>query len=220
MNGENDFLLKDITYIKGVGEAKAKLLARLGIFTLYDMLWFFPRYVENRGEIKEIRQVYDGETTCICGEIYSDVKVAHIRSNMKIYSVLVRSGSDIATMSWFNNKYVKNAFKIGEKYNFYGKVQKKFGKVQMTSPTYEPADRNLHTGRVVPVYPLTENLPQKTIRSVAKNCVDISKGIINEYLPTYIREKYTLPEINCAISSIHFPETVEDYTAARRRFVF
>ncbi len=220
LNGENSFLLKDITYIKGVGEAKAKLLHRLGIHTLYDMLWFFPRFVENRSEIKEIRQLYDGETACISGEIYSDVSVAHIRSNMKIYSVLVRSGNDIATMSWFNNKYVKNALRPGEKYNFYGKVQKKFGKVQMTSPTYEPADKNLHTGRVVPVYPLTENLPQKTIRSIAKSCVDMSKGIIKEYLPTYIREKYSLPEINRAISSIHFPETVKDYESARRRFVF
>lgn len=220
MNGENDFLLKDITYIKGVGEAKAKLLHRLGINTLYDMLWFFPRYVENRSEIKEIRSLCDGENACISGEIYSEVKTLHVRSNMKIYTVLVRSGNDIATMNWFNNKYIKNAFKIGEKYNFYGKVQKKFGKVQMTSPTYEPADKNLHTGRVVPVYPLTENLPQKTIRLIAKNCVDMTRGIIYEYLPVYLRKKYTLPEINHAIASIHFPETVEDYNAARRRFAF
>ena len=220
MNGENEYLLKDITYIKGVGEAKAKLLARLGIFTLFDMLWFFPRYVENRSEIKHIYQLTDGETACICGEIYSDVTVAYISNNRKIYSVLVRDGSDIATMSWFNNKYVKNAFKPGEKYNFYGKVSRKFGKVQMTAPTYEPALRNLHTGRVVPVYPLTENLPQKTIRQIAKSCVDLTKGIIKEYLPSYIREKYTLPEINRAISSIHFPETLEDYESARRRFAF
>ncbi len=220
MNGGNEYLLKDITYIKGVGEAKAKLLARLGIFTLYDMLWFFPRFVEDRGEIKHLYQLHDGETACVCGEIYSDVKVAHIRSNMKIYSLLIRDGNDIATVSWFNNKYVKNAFKIGEKYNFYGKVQKKFGKLQITSPTYEPADKNLHTGRVVPVYPLTENLPQKTIRSIAKNCVDMTRGIIKEYLPAYLREKYSLPEINHAISSVHFPETRRDYENARRRFVF
>ncbi len=220
MYGENQFLLKNIKSIKGVGEAKAKLLARLGIFTLYDMLRFYPRFVENRSEIKSISSVSDGEIACISAEIYSEVKTAYIRKNMQIYSVYVRDGKDIATMSWFNNKYIKSAFKPGERYNFYGKVQKKFGKVQMTSPTYEKADKNLHTGRVVPVYPLTENLPQKTIRSVAKSCVDLTRGIISEYLPSYIREEYSLSEINHAIASIHFPESIEDYNKAKRRLAF
>ena len=220
MNGQNEYLLKDITFIKGVGEAKAKLLNRLGIFTLYDMLMFFPRYVESRSEIKHISELHDGETACICAEIYSPVTTAYIRKNMQIYSVTVRDGYDTATMKWFNNKYVKNAFKIGEKFNFYGKAEKKFGKVTMTSPTYEREGQNLHTGRVVPVYPLTENLPQKTIRMIAKNCVDITKGCIKEYLPSAVREKYRLCEINWAISSIHFPETVADYETARRRLLF
>ncbi len=220
MNGKNEYLLKDITYIKGVGEAKAKLLARLNIFTLYDMLMFFPRYVESRGEVKHIYELHDGETACINAEIYSDVTTSYIRKNMQIYSVLVRDGYDVATMKWFNNKYVKNAFKIGEKFNFYGKAEKKFGKVGMTSPTYEREGQNLHTGRVVPVYPLTENLPQKTIRMIAKNCVDITKGCINEYLPLPVREKYGLCEVNWAVSSIHFPETVADYYTARKRFAF
>lgn len=220
MNGKNEYLLKDITFIKGVGEAKAKLLNRLGIFTLYDMLMFFPRYVESRGEIKHISELHDGETACISAEIYSPVTTAYIRKNMQIYSVTVRDGYDVATMKWFNNKYVKGAFKIGEKFNFYGKAERKFGKVTMTSPTYEREGQNLHTGRVVPVYPLTENLPQKTIRMIAKNCVDITKGCIKEYLPPVVREKYRLCEINWAISSIHFPETVEDYETARRRLAF
>ncbi len=220
MNGENHYLLKDITYIKGVGEAKAKLLSKLGIFTLMDMLWFFPRYVENRSEIKHISQLKDGETACVCGEVYSPVKIAHIRSNMKIYSMYIRDGMDIAEVSWFNNKYVKDAFKIGGQYHFYGKVSKKYSRVKITSPTYEPASKNLHTGRVVPVYPLTENLPQKTIRTIAKNCVDLCGGCIKEYLPTYLREKYELCEINHAISSIHFPISEEDYHCARHRLAF
>lgn len=220
MYGENDYLLKDIKYVKGVGEAKAKLLARLGITTLYDMLRFYPRFVENRSEIKHIYELTDGETACICGEVYSDVKKVPIKRNMNLYTMYVREGNTVASLTWFNNKYVQNAFKLGQKYNFYGKVEKKFGKTQLVNPTYEPADKNLHTGRVVPIYSLTENLPQKTIRSIAKNCVEMSKGVISEYLPTYIREKYSLPEINHAISSIHFPESLKDYENARKRLVF
>lgn len=220
MNGENEYLLQDIRAVKGVGEAKAKLLARLGIFTVYDMLTFYPRYVENRSEMKHIYQLHDGETALVCGEIYSDVTVAYIRKNMTLYSVIVRDGYDVMTMSWFNNKYIKSAFRQGEKFNFYGKVQKKFGKVSMTAPTYEAAGRAVHTGRVVPVYPLTENLPQKSIRTIAKACVDASKGLIKEYLPPSVREKYALPEINFAVSSVHFPETVADFNSARRRLAF
>ncbi|MBQ3053313.1 MAG: ATP-dependent DNA helicase RecG [Clostridia bacterium] len=220
MNGENEYLLKDIKFIKGVGEAKAKLLSRLCIHTLFDMLWFFPRFVENRSEIKSVRNLIDGETACITGEIYSPVKTAYVKNNMKIYSVLVRDKSDIATIKWFNNKYVKDAFEIGETYNFYGKVTKTLGYTEMVNPTYEKSHRNLHTGRVVPVYSLTENLPQKTIRTIAKNCVDLCCGQIKEYLPLWVRKKYNLEEINHAISSIHFPEDLNSWNNAKKRLSF
>lgn len=213
-------LKKSIQYVKGVGDARAKLLEKLGIRTVEDMLYFFPRYVEDRSSYKSIHQWTDGETVCFHGKVFSPMRENRIKRNMVVYTLIVENDGDFANMVWFNNKYLKNAFEVGKTYQFYGKVSIKYGKRQITNPTYEAADSNLHTGRVVPTYALTDKLYQKNLRAIAKNCLDMMNGKIKEYLPAWVRETYGLCEINYAIASIHFPQTIDDYNIARHRLVF
>lgn len=211
---------KSIKYVKGVGEARAKLLEKLGIRTVEDMLYFFPRYVEDRSSYKSIHQWTDGETVYFQGTVYREMMENRIKRNMVVYTLIVENDGDFANMVWFNNKYLKNVFEVGKTYQFYGKVSIKYGKKQLTNPTYEPLDSNLHTGRVVPTYALTDKLYQKNIRAIAKNCLDMAGGKIKEYIPGWVREEYGLCEINYAISSIHFPQNMDDYNIARYRLVF
>ena len=209
-----------ITALNGVGENRAKLFAKLGIRTIEDMLYFFPRHMEDRSNIADIISVKDGDNVCILATVVLKPQVMRVRNNLVIYKVLVDDGTATMTLTWFNNKFIPNTFSVGERYKFFGKVSRKGSKIEMSTPTYEKEETNVHTGRVTPIYPLTKDLHQKTARAILKQCVDAAVGNINEYLPNDIRAKYGLCELNYAFSSIHFPETEQDYSRARYRFVF
>lgn len=209
-----------VTALKGVGESRAKLLSKLKIKTIGDMLYFFPRHIEDRSVSVPIFSLTDGMKATVRATVISKPTRLRIRNNLSIYTMPVKDSSGTMYLTWYNNKYIDNAFVIGKEYNFFGTVQIKYGKKQMENPTYESIDNNLHTGRIVPVYPLTENLPQKTMRLIARECIEKSVSSINDPIPLYIREKFGLCEINYAFSSIHFPETKKDYDIARNRFVF
>ncbi|MFA7637595.1 MAG: ATP-dependent DNA helicase RecG [Monoglobales bacterium] len=209
-----------ITTLKGVGESRQKLLSKLKIKTIGDLLYFFPRYIEDRSVTMPIFSLTDGARATVRATVVSKPSRLKIRNNLTLYTMPVKDSSGTMHLTWYNNKYIENAFTVGREYNFYGKVEIKYGKKQMENPTYEAVDNNLHTGRIVPVYPLTENLPQKTMRLIARECIDKAVSSINDPIPLYVRKKYGLCEINYALSSIHFPETKEDYSIARHRFVF
>lgn len=215
-----EILKSGIQYIKGVGESRAALLNKLGIFTVEDMLYFFPRFIEDRSNFKKISELKHGETACVKAIAASSVQENKLRKGLTIYSLIIKEGFDAAVVTWFNNKFVKDAFEIDKPYIFYGKVSIKFGKIELVNPIYEKGEGNLFTGRVVPIYPLTNSLYQKSIQSIAKNCLELLIGKLKEYLPQSIRKEHNLCEINYALSSIHFPNTIEDYNIARYRLVF
>lgn len=209
----------DIKLIKGVGESRAKLLNKLGIYTVWDMLWFFPRKLEDRTELKKIFEATDGETVCIKATVFSSVQIRPIRKGMKLYSLILRDDSGIMSAVWFNNKYVVDAFKLGETYTFYGKVEDKYGKKQLNNPIYDKIDSSVVMGRIVPIYPLTEGLSQKIIAKIGENCIKFLDSF-PESLPSWIREEYHLAEIKYSIKNIHFPESYEAYNIARKRLSF
>ena len=211
---------KSIQYLKGVGEKRAALFNKKGINTVGDLLYFFPRSYEDRSVIKPISRCSEGETVCIRAAVYQDPQDRYVRRNMLITSVLVFDDSGMMNMVWYNNKYIKNNLKAGEKYIFFGTVTKnKQGRIQMTAPVYEKVGSERFTGKIVPIYPLTANLSQKIVQSTMETAID-DAGKLTEYLPTELREKYMLAELNFAMQNIHFPVDFESYNIARHRFVF
>lgn len=118
-------LNKDVKFIKGVGPARAKLLNTLGIFTLEDLITYFPRDYEDRGKPRSIAELEDGEEALIEAICTSKIMEKRIRKNMVIYKLSVRDETGLCQITWFNQKYLKNRFKIGESYKFYGKVKKR-----------------------------------------------------------------------------------------------
>ena len=211
--------MRDIKSLAGVGEARAKMFEKRGIKTVEDLLYFFPRGYENRKETKEIADCRGGENVCVKGQITAPVHETRIRKNMTIYAAIISDQTGAMTVIWYNNKYVKNQFRTGEEYIFFGKIKETMGKRELINPVFEKPEKKKYTGRIVPIYPLTGNLTQKILQTAMESAMK-TMGELKEYLPREIREKYNLSEINFSMKNIHFPENFESYRIARKRFVF
>ena len=212
-------LEKDVKYIKGVGPNRVKLLNKLNIFTLHDLITYFPRTYEDRGKVKNIAECIDGEETLIeavaCG-IISEVRL----KGKTMQKLIVRDETGTATITWFNHSYLKSIFRVGQKYKFYGKISNMFGNISMNSPVFDIEGSTKNTGKIIPIYPLTFNLSQNTIRKIIENGLKEVENKLEETMPKYILDEYKLEGINEAIRAIHFPNEFKDFNIARKRFVF
>ena len=206
--------------LKGFGPARVSLLNKLGIFTLEDLIKYYPRGYEDRSIPKKIEELVDGEEALIEVFPVSRMSEVRIRRNMTIYKLVVRDDTGTCTLTWYNQPYLKSMFKQGERYKFFGKVSKKYRTVDMLSPVYDKEGNSKNTGKIIPIYPSTFNLPQTTLRRIIENGLKEVDGRLEESLPDYLIKKYRLYDINTAISQIHFPESFDTFNLARNRLVF
>lgn len=212
-------LNKEVQYVKNVGPNRVKLLNKLNIYTLKDLITYFPRNHEDRSVAKKIADCEDGETILIKAKAMS--KIAEIRTRrVTIYRLIVSDDSSSCVITWFNQRYLKDKFKIGETYTFYGKITTKGGSFEMSSPVYEEKGIDKNTGRIVPIYPLTARLSQNMLRKIIEAGIDEVYGNLEEDIPDYILKKYNLVNINDAYKNIHFPKTNNDFIQAKKRLVF
>lgn len=214
-------LNQDVKFVKGVGPNRVILLNKLGIYTLKDLITYYPREHEDRSKPINIVDTCDGEEVLIeavCTSRINEIRTR--RKNMTIYKLIVRDDTDSLVITWYNQSYLKQRFKLGEKYSFYGKIVKKNGVAEMISPTFDEAGKTKNTGKIIPIYPLTYSLSQNTIRQIIENGLNIVKNTLDETLPSYLLEEYNLKDINSSINSIHFPSDFTDFEEARKRLVF
>lgn len=215
-------LKKEIQFIKGVGPNRAKLLNKLGVNTLEDLITYYPRDYEDRSKPKVIASLIDGEETLIEAMVVSRMSEQKIRKNMTIYKLIVRDETGTCVLTWFNQSYLKNKFILGQRYKFYGKVSIKYGKIEMNSPVYDSEETSKNTGKIIPLYPATFGLAQTTIRQVMENGLKVvnERNLLEETLPEYIMKEYKLEDANTAINQIHFPKDFKEFEKARKRLVF
>ncbi len=214
-------LNQDVKFVKGVGPNRAKLLNRLNIYTLKDLITYYPREHEDRSRATKIVDVVEGEETLIEAVCVSKVnEIRTRRKNMTIYKLIVRDDTASAILTWYNQSYLKSKFKLGETYSFFGKVTKKNGNVEMISPTYDEEGVHKNTGKIIPIYPLTYQLSQNAIRKIIENGLKMTKGYLKETLPENLLRQYYLLSLEEAINKIHFPQNFDEFTLARNRLVF
>ena len=213
-------LNKSVQYIKGVGPNNMLLLQKLGINTLEDLITFYPRTYEDRGKPKKIYDLVDGEEALIDVICASKMNVIRFAKNKVMLKMLVRDDTGECVLTWFNQTYLKDKFKIGERYQFYGKINIKYGRVEMAKPVFDKDGLSKNTGKIIPIYPLTYKLSQNKVRSIIENGLKEVVGKLEETIPEYILKSYELEDINTAIKQIHFPNDFKEYNKARRRFVF
>lgn len=213
-------LKKDVKYIKGVGPNRVTLLNKIGIFTLEDLITYYPRDYEDRSKPRMIENLVDGEEALIKAIVVSRIVEIRLKNKMCMYKLLVQDETAKCTIIWFNQSYLKNKFMVGETYYFFGKANIRMGKFEMSSPVFDSINTKNNTGRIIPIYPSTYGLSQNTLRKVIENGLEQVKGNLEESLPAYILNDYNLIEINDATEKIHFPEEFEEFKIARKRLVF
>ena len=212
-------LEEDVKYIKGVGPKKVVLLNKLGIYTVKDLITYYPRAYEDRSKPKFLYECEDGEEALV--EVIACSRATNVRLKGKtMQRLIVRDETASATITWFNQPYLKDKFSIGEKYKIFGKVSKKAGKISFNSPTFDIGEDQKNTGRIIPIYPLTYSLSQNTLRKIMEGAIEKVYGNLEETLPQYLLQEYKLKNINDATRDIHFPNEFKDFNIARNRLVF
>lgn len=209
-----------LTVLQGVGPRNAQLLARLGLRTLGDMLYYFPRRYEDYSQLKPIKNLWYGEQVTVVGVLKS-VESRTVREGLSLVEALLADASATLRLVWFNQPWLVNRLKVGETISVSGKVEQYLGRLVMNNPEWEPVEvENLHTGRIVPIYPLTEGISQKTLRNLMNQVVTHWAPRLPDPLPSELRAEAELMELGRALVQVHFPESQELLRAARQRLAF
>ncbi len=213
-------LTKDVKYVKGVGPNRVKLLNKIGIYNLGDLITYYPRDYEDRSKPRMIQNLVNGEDSLIKAVAVSRVVEIRLKNRMCMYKLVVQDETAKCTIIWFNQSYLKNKFIIGETYYFFGKANIRMGKFEMSSPVFDDVNTKNNTGRIIPIYSSTYSLSQNTIRKIIENGLEMVDGNLEESMPEYILDNYNLLGINEATKKVHFPESFEEFKEARKRLVF
>ena len=209
-----------VTALSGIGATQSKRLERLGVETIHDMLYLFPHRYDDYSQLKPIVELKYGEYVTVIGTIRA-TKLKRHHGGAAIVNTIVADGSGTIQVTWFNQPYLTKQLKRGRQIVLSGKVDEYLGRPVMSSPTWEPLEvEQIHTGRIVPVYPLTKGLKPRWLRRMMKRVVDYWTKRLPDYLPTRIRERLDLMTLEEAVSQMHFPDHMQRLAQARRRLAF
>lgn len=210
--------VETVCAIKGIGPQKAKLLEKLGIYTVADLCAYYPYRHEDRRFITEIASLVDGESALISGYV-DRAELSHIRNNLRIVKARLTDGSGYLTVVWFNQPWLKQQLYDGREVTVYGKVERRNGRVSMTASEYELKRSNEGFG-ILPVYGLTTGLNQKNMRSFVAAALEIGGEQIEEIFPESFCRRYGLENRRQAVLDYHFPKDFKSLQLSHRRLVF
>lgn len=205
--------------LKGVGDAVAGRLAKLGIVTVNDLLEHFPRRYEDRSQRKTIREIVPGEFALFTATVLrGEINRIHARVIVRLH---VADSTGQAVLVWFNQPYRTNQWKPGMKIRAYGRASYGRGALQIESPEVDldDGDESLHSDRIVPIYRLTQGLGSRTLRKLISMALDSSVAE-GETLPNWILQERKLMSRSTALREIHFPSEWPAMYQAKRRLVF
>lgn len=210
----------DIRYIKGVGEARAKSLAKLGITDLRSLLSYFPRAYDDRRAYKKIADLVPGENACVCAVIAGEPRLSRIRKGLDLIKLRAVDETGALELTYFNQSYLKNTFHTGDAYVFFGRAEGSPSRPQMTNPLFEREGAHQITGRIMPIYPLTAGISQSMLCKAVEQGLAACVDELPDVLPEDVRLAYQLCHTRFAYENIHFPTDDEALSAARRRLAF
>ena len=211
----------DVRYIKGIGEKKAQALNKLGVFSLRDLVSFFPRKYEDRSEIKPISLTCEGESVCVEAMVADTPRLSRVRRGLDLVKLRAVDDSGVLDITYFNQPYAKDNLHRGESYIFYGRIEASGPRRSMVNPVAEKADGERKvTGRIVPVYRVAQGLSQRLMQQAVRQGLDACLDELPDILPHAVRERNQLAQTAYAFENIHFPRDFEALELARRRLIF
>lgn len=214
-------LSTDVVKLNGIGKTRAEKLGKLGIHTLRDLIYYFPRAYENRGDVIALG-MHDTETPhSYVLTVASEVHSAMVKKGMTISKFKAFDDSGSCEVVFFNSPFVKDVFHIGSTFRFYGKTSfSKTRRLVLTAPKYEPVIEGVELNDFTPIYSLTDGISSKMLEKHVKTAIDELLPLIEDPIPEDIRLKLELPTLSYAIRNIHFPKNNESISRASRRLAF
>ena len=215
-----EFLDMSVEKLKGVGATRTKQLGKLNIHTVRDMIYFFPRSYEKRGDVRLIAESSFDAPVALILTVGTAVRSVRVKNNMTISKFRAFDDSGALEVVFFNSPYVKDVFSVGASFRFYGKLSYSKNQVQLIGPKYEPYFESKPLPDFVPIYPLTEGLSSKVIDKLMASVIDEALTKIKDPLPESIRIEQRLPALSYAIKNAHFPENESSLSASLKRLAF
>ncbi len=207
----------NIQYLKGVGEKRAKILGKLGIFTVGDLLRFYPREYTDWSNVTSIAAAPFDEPCCIKATVDHKPRGAKVSKAITVYKTVATDGESLLNITIFNSKYTAESLEAGKEYLFYGKVGGNFHRREMSSPLIEKAESGQ---RIHSIYHLTAGINSKYIEKLIRQVFSQGDNYFTDCLPQSLRDKLCLMEINKAIRELHLPTNADMLNEARRRVIF
>ena len=206
----------EVKYIKGVGEKRAQLFNKLGVFSLDDLIHYYPRKYQDWSKTDTVNTASNGETVTIKATMITPVKESLIRKGLTLYKCNFTDGENVIHVTIFNNKYLAKSLRTFDDYILYGKLEKSFTQASMSSPQIEKSESAIG---IHPIYSSTEKLNSKAIAKVMNAALE-KVDYFEETLNDEIKERYDLCSLDFAIRQIHFPSKEKNIAIARKRLIF
>ena len=209
--------LKDLN-LKSLTLKETEKIRNLNIFTLHDLLYYFPRAYDDRTNIKKIEELR-GDEYVVLKVQFMTISNPFTPSRLKMTKARATDGTGVIDVVWFQMPYLAKSLKIGEDYILIGHVKRGYN-FQMTNPEYKKLSNQIEMekGEILPVYSTVKNFAQNSLRRILKKNITANKKYFIENIPKEILEKYRIMERQTALNEIHFPKNHKNFEEAKRRF--
>ena len=210
-----------LTVLSGVGPKIAQNLSKIGLENLKNLLYYFPRRYDDYSQLKPINRIEYGEELTILGSIRSISSHKTRNHRMELTEAVISDGTGFLRLLWFNQPFIEKSLKPKTQIVVSGKIDQYLGHLVIKNPDWERLEKdNLHTNRIVPVYPLTAGIHQRWLRKLMYKTITFWAPRILDYLPENIKTSENFYSLSDAVEQIHFPENFDTLAAARKRLAF
>lgn len=210
----------DIQYLKGVGPSRALKLQKLNIFTIEDLLNYFPLKYEDRRRVTRINEISDQGKYLLKVRLFEKPKLSRIKKNMNMIKTICKDDTGFITLTFFNQEFLMDKLLEGQYYYVFGMVKIAYGKLEITNPEIELVEKDWKANKIMPIYGLTYGLSNNEITKLVKTALETYYDKIQNVLPEDIIREYKLISKKSAVRNLHFPDDGRKYSLAKRTIAF
>jgi ATP-dependent DNA helicase RecG len=206
--------------VKGVGPKMAALLNSVGVVSIADLLYYLPRRYDDYTRTSYISKLEAKQKVTVIGTVrHADVRAD--RNGRRNFAIVVDDGTASMGVTFFGQAYLQKQIRPGQQLRLFGETTVYNGRIQLSNPEWDFLDvEDLQNVRIVPVYPLTEGLTNRSMRSLLERTVDYWADQLPDYVPEAVLERAELADLGWALRNLHFPESDDHLHHARRRYIF